>query len=195
MPLHRILWHPRPGTATEEDLLRSRRAELVDGMLVRKSLGFRKGVLEAGLGSRLLTHVRARNLGGVTAGSGPYRVGPGVVRLPDVAFVRWRRLPTPSGDIPDISPVAPDVAVEVPTPDNTPAELARKRREYFAAGTKLVWEIDPEDRTVAVYADPQRPDLMTLLRETDTLDGGAVLPGFALPLADLFDDPQLNPRP
>lgn len=195
IPLDRILWRPFPGTATEGDVLRTRQYELVDGLLIRKAVGFWKAVAEVPIGVRLLEHVKARWLGVVTIASGPYRLTPGVVRLPDVAFIRWDRLLTPAGDIPDIAPVAPDLVVEIPNSDNTRAEIERKRREYFASGTRLVWIFDPEARTVEVYADPQRPDLMALLRETDTLDGGAVLPGFALPLADLFNDPQLNPRP
>jgi hypothetical protein len=58
-----------------------------------------------------------------------------------------------------------------------------KRREYFAGGTRLVWEVDPEERTVRVYTTARRS---TLLRESDTLDGGAVLPGFRLPIRRLF---------
>jgi Uma2 family endonuclease len=194
IPLHRILWQPFPGTATEEHLLRSRQAELVDGMLVRKSLGMCKALTEVVIGTCLVNHVKPGRLGAVTMASGPYRVGPGTVRLPDVAFIRWRRLLTDAGQVPDIAPVAPDVVVEIPTEENTPGELARKYREYFSAGTNLIWEIDLDARTVEVYAGPARPDLMTLLRETDTLDGGAALPGFALPLTDLFNDPQPNPR-
>jgi Uma2 family endonuclease len=64
-------------------------------------------------------------------------------------------------------------------------------RDYLAAGTELVWIIDPDAGTVAVYTDPQTP---TVLTEADTLTGGSVLPGFALPLTELFPDPQLNPR-
>ncbi len=192
VPLHRILWTPFLGTATEEHLLRNRHVELVNGILVRKSLGFRKGVAEVVIGCRLLEFVKVARLGAVTVASAPYRVSIGVVRLPDVAFIRWERLLAASGKIPDIAPVAPDVVIDIPTPDNTPGELTRKRGEYFAAGTQLVWEIDPDDRTVAVYTDPTTH---TLLTAADTLDGGAVLPGLTLPLADLFNDPQLNPRP
>lgn len=192
VPLHRILWTPFPGTATEDHLLRSRQVELVDGILVQKSLALWKGMAEVAVGVRLLEYVKAARLGAVTMASGPYRVSPGVVRLPDVAFIRWDRLLTEAGKIPDIAPVGPDLVIDIPTPENATAELARKRREYFAAGTKLVWEIEPDDRTVAVYTDPATH---TLLTATDTLDGGTVLPGFVLPLADLFNDPQLNPRP
>jgi hypothetical protein len=61
--------------------------------------------------------------------------------------------------------------------------LARKRREYFASGCRLVWEIDPRTRTADVYTDPTT---VTHLDEAGVLDGGPVLPGFAPPLADLF---------
>ena len=63
--------------------------------------------------------------------------------------------------------------------------MARKRREYFAAGVRLVWEVDPRARTVAVYEVPDQP---TILEVGQTLEGGQVLPGFALPLADLFTE-------
>jgi Uma2 family endonuclease len=79
--------------------------------------------------------------------------------------------------------VAPDLAVEVLSRSNTPREMARKRREYCEAGTRLVWEVDPAARTVTVFTSPER---FTVLDATQTLDGGSVLPGFTLALADLF---------
>ena len=63
--------------------------------------------------------------------------------------------------------------------------MARKRREYFAAGVRLVWLVDPDARTIAVYT---APGSSTLLRQADTLPGGAVLPGFSLSLKELFDE-------
>lgn len=78
---------------------------------------------------------------------------------------------------------AGNLAAEVLSPGNTPAEMARKRQEYFGAGVVLLWEVDPVARTVAVYAAPDQP---TILGEADTLDGGAVLPEFTLPLRELF---------
>lgn len=191
VPLDRILWTPRPGTGTERHLLLNKAAELVDGLLVRKSQGMRKALVEAVVGTRILDHVRPRRLGAVTIASGPYRTVPGVVRRPDVAFTRWDRLLDAAGGIPDIAPAAPDLVVEIPTGENTRGEWERKLREYFRAGTKRVWEVDPDNRTVASYTDL---DSCTVFGPTDTLTGGTVLPGFALPLADLFDDPQLNPR-
>jgi Uma2 family endonuclease len=73
--------------------------------------------------------------------------------------------------------------VEVLSAGNTPGEMARKCQEYFAAGVRLVWVVAPEARTVEVYTDP---DQSTVRHEVDTLEGGAVLPGFALPLRELF---------
>jgi Uma2 family endonuclease len=61
--------------------------------------------------------------------------------------------------------------------------MERKRKEYFFAGVELVWEVDPYQRTVSVYT---APDTVTILTERDTLDGGEVLPGFSLRLANLF---------
>ena len=78
---------------------------------------------------------------------------------------------------------------------NSRREIDRKRREYLAAGSRLVWVIDPRTRTAEVFADPSRPNEMVLVRTEEELDGGDVLPGFRLRLADLFADldPPANP--
>ncbi len=113
------------------------------------------------------------------------RLVPGLVRVPDLAFASWDRIPgrrRPTGPIADF---APDLAIEVLSRSNTRAEMVRKRREYFASGVRLVWEVDPVARTVAVF---DAPDHSRVLDESQTLDGGDVLPGFALPLADLFGE-------
>jgi Uma2 family endonuclease len=85
-----------------------------------------------------------------------------------------------------IADFAPDLAAEFLSPGNTAAEMARKRRELFAAGTRLVWEFSADRKTAEVFADPARPDARTRLTASDTLDGGAVLPEFRLPLAEVF---------
>jgi Uma2 family endonuclease len=79
--------------------------------------------------------------------------------------------------------LVPDLAVEILSEGNTPAEMRRKRREYFKAEVRLVWQIDPRTRTAAVYTDPERHETLS---ETRALDGGDVLPGFTLTLRDLF---------
>jgi Uma2 family endonuclease len=79
--------------------------------------------------------------------------------------------------------VAPDLAVEVLSPSNTVQEMDRKLRDYFAAGVRLVWYVDPVARTIQVFT---AVDQVALLREDDTLTGDPVVPGFALPLRNLF---------
>jgi Uma2 family endonuclease len=113
------------------------------------------------------------------------RLFPGLVRIPDVAFVSWARVPgrrVPEGPIAGFSP---DLAVEVLSRGNTPAEMARKRQEYFSAGVSLVWMIDPAARTVTVFTHPEQS---TVLGESDTLEGTDLLGGFALPLRDFFHE-------
>ena len=83
--------------------------------------------------------------------------------------------------IPDLYP---DLAVEVLSESNTPEEMERKLREYFLAGVRLVWMIDPRKRAAEIYTTPDAPS--GTLDESQALDGGKVLPGFTLPLAELF---------
>lgn len=185
VPPHRVRCNPVPGTATVEDLLReeNRGCELVDETLVEKAVGLEESFLASWLNMILNQFVIPRNLGMVTGEAGFYELPGGPVRGPDVTFTSWDRLADrrrPSAPIPSL---APDLAVEVLSVGNTPAEMTRKRSEYFAAGVRLVWEIDPRVRTVRVYSSVTN---YTDLTVTDTLDGGAVLPGFTLPLAQLF---------
>jgi Uma2 family endonuclease len=188
----RIRWKPTPGTATEKDLLDvvdgddRRLCELVDGTLVEKAVGTEQSLLAATLIVFLGAFVRAHRLGKVGAPDGLMRMLEGNVRMPDVFFIareRWRALPDRRAAVTELSP---DLAVEVLSKKNTRREMARKRREYFASGTRLVWQIDPRRRTLAVYTSPT--DHVTLT-EADTLGGGDLLPGFTLPLAELFNDP------
>ncbi len=194
MPLSRIRFDPPPGKATEQDVLdilaRERRLyELVDGVLVEKTTGLRESCLAYFLGMMLKMFVLQHKLGTVSGEAGLMRLAPGMVRIPDIAFISWDRFPgrqLPRTPIPDL---APDLAVEVLSQSNTVAEMERKTREYFGAGCRLVWIVDPDARTVTVYT---APDQATELGEDQTLDGGDVLPGFTLPLRDLFAelDPQ-----
>jgi Uma2 family endonuclease len=124
------------------------------------------------------------DLGLVLAPSGTLRLSPGLVRLPDVAFISWDRLP--GGELPDdpIPGLAPDLAVEVLSKGNTKAEIERKLGEYFAAGPRLAWVLDPKRRTVRVHTSPTE---FRLPGEDETLDGADVLPGFQLPIREWFD--------
>ena len=102
---------------------------------------------------------------------------------PTFSFIRWDRLP--GGELPEApdSELVPNLAVEVLSKSNTPAEMKVERREYFAAGVQLVWLIDPESRTAVVYTAPEQ---WTEVDRDGVLLGDEVLPGFELPLVDLF---------
>jgi Uma2 family endonuclease len=184
----RILLAPATGTATEkhvEELLQAKAAlcELVDRTLVEKAVGFRESVLAVVILSLLQDFVRQRNLGLVSGEAGLLRLAPGLVRGPDVAFISWAQIPGGRMPIAPIPAITPDLAVEVLSESNTPREMERKRRDYFTAGTRLVWQIDPESRTAEVFTAPEQS---TLLTADQTLDGGEVLPGFTLSLTQLF---------
>ncbi|MFO0849336.1 MAG: Uma2 family endonuclease [Gemmataceae bacterium] len=197
VPPHRILWTPYPGTATEEDQLRlldrepKRLVELIDGILVEKPMGHRESLFAHTLGLFVGNFVTPRNLGVVGTPDALMQFRNGR-RLPDLSFTAWANLPSDDAHLQPCADFAPDLAVEILSADNSRREMAQKRRDYFGSGTQVVWEIDPDDRTVTVYTDPTTH---TILTAADTLTGDPVLPGFVLPLADLFNAPQLNPRP
>ena len=146
-------------------------------------MGYTESDLALILAGYLNAFIIPRNLGLLSGESGMMRLFPGLVRMPDLAFASWDRIPgrrRPNGPI---AGFAPDLAIEVLSLSNTKKEMARKRREYFKAGVRLVWEVDPRARTVAVYEAPDQPNILEV---GQTLDGGQVLIDFALPLADLF---------
>jgi Uma2 family endonuclease len=188
VPPERVLLRPSPGFATEADLIavngdRSRLCELVDGVLVEKAMGYLESLLAIFLGGVLNDFVMSRNLGLVSGPDGLMRLFPGLVRIPDVAFAGWDRFPNrcvPREPIPDLTP---DLAIEILSQSNTNKEMARKRQDYFTAGVRLVWIIDPSARTVHVF---NAPDQFIALDASGTLDGGDVLPGFSIALLELF---------
>ncbi len=186
IPPERIRMRPPPGTATEDDVLtvhasEKRLCELVDGVLVEKPMGYDESRLAAELIYALVDYLRSNDLGTAAGADGMMRLLTGLVRIPDVSFVSWDHLPESYGPIP---PIAPDLAVEILSESNTPREMERKLREYFEAGTQLVWYLDPRSRTATVYTAPDR---FTVLDESQTLDGGNVLPGLKIPLRELFE--------
>lgn len=196
VPPHRVLWRSYP--ATEEDVIRladgepKRLCELVDGVLVEKAMVHREALFATTLASYLIDFVRPRRLGIVAGADALMRLFPGIVRIPDVAFTRWQTLPTPDAHLKSVARFNPDLAVEIISASNTRAEIDRKIREYFRAGSQLVWVFDPKTDSTEVYT---APETLSRLLPSDTLTGDPVLPGFRLPLSELFADPQLNPRP
>ena len=162
--------------------------ELVNGQLVERNMGNKASWLAFELASCLRDYVRNKRLGWVFCGDTGYRLDPerpNSVRKPDVAFVRFGRLPN-ERPADGYDKIAPDLAVEVVSPNDTVLELEEKIEEYLKAGVQLVWVINPELRTLTVH----RPDgTGSTVRNGENVDGEAVLPGFRCRLADLFELP------
>ncbi len=146
-------------------------------------MGLPESYVALQIGRHLGNFAAEHDLGIVTGSDGTMRLMPGLVRIPDVAFVSWERLPDktiPAEAIPDL---APDLAVEVISEGNTKGEMERKLKDYFFAGVRLVWYVDIKKRTAGAYTSPDQGVTVT---EGESLDGGDVLPGFRLPLRKLF---------
>lgn len=160
--------------------------ELVRGLLVvREPAGVRHGNIETDLLVRLHAHVRERRLGKVFGADVGFLLSrkPDTVRAPDVAFVQSSRLPAvlPAGFFPG----APDLAVEVLSPNDRFPIVEQKVWQYLDAGTREVWVIHPEHRTVTL----RRPDgSVERLEVGAVLTGGDVVPEFACCVVDLFED-------
>ncbi|MSR60514.1 MAG: Uma2 family endonuclease [Planctomycetaceae bacterium] len=138
---------------------------------------------DVALGSALLNFFEKHDLGIVLGAAAPLRYRPGLIRTPDVSFFAWRHFSKRKLPKGWSLKLAPDLSIEILSPDNSNQEMELKRKECFSAGTKVVWEIDPKTRTIAVYRSPNRS---TTITERGTLDGGKVLPGFKLRVKDLF---------
>lgn len=180
-----------PRITTAQQLLDAQglgRCELVRGELIVSSpTGGEHGWLVLRLGGRLAAFVDQQAMGYVFGGDVGFVIGrdPDTVRLADVAFVRAERLPAgpPRGFV----DIAPDLAVEVVSPHDRASDLLAKVRDWLAAGAQVVWVVDPASRTVQIYWLANRAEILTV---DDDLRGAEVVPGFKLPLCDLFARPQ-----
>lgn len=187
----RVRANPKPGLATFEDLIRvnekaSPTCEWIDNTLVEKTVGMHESWLAFLIIVKLGAYLEANDIGMCTDPDGVMKILPGVGRAPDVAFIAWESLPDqkPRPREDKVPAIVPDLAIDVLSASNTPAEMARKRDEYFRAGVKRVWEIDPASRSANVFTGPNE---LTPVPADGTLVGEPVLPGFALSLRDLFD--------
>jgi Uma2 family endonuclease len=189
VPLERVRFQPLPGTATERDVIVAlesidkRLYELIDGVLVEKAMGTKEVLVAAIILHHLMLFLDRHDLGLCLGGDGSVRLWRGRIRIPDVSFIPWARLP--EGELPDeaISTIVPDLAVEVLSISNTPKEIAQRIADFFRAGTRLFWVIDPKTATAEVYTSPTERQH---LGKNGVLDGGDVLPGFKLSLSKLF---------
>jgi Uma2 family endonuclease len=163
------------------------KVELVRGEpRVMSPAGGGHGVVQGNLSRLLLPFVHQQRLGRVfNDGVGFELIAlPRTVRNPDLSFVRSDRLPSQGIRRRGFLKMAPDLAVEILSPDESAAELQEKVDDYQASGTPLIWVIDPERYTVRVL---QLYGQERVLGADETLDGGDVIPGFTCPVWELFE--------
>ena len=159
-------------------------SELIKGEIVYMSpTGFWHGRIENRIGSLIERFVRSNDLGEVFSGEvGIYtQRNPDTIRAADVGFVSRGRLAQVKSK--SYLDVAPELVVEILSPDDRWSDLTDKLDEYFAIGVNLIWVVDPRRKQVYVYrsvTDVQR------LSVEETLTGGEALPGFSVSVAELF---------
>ncbi len=175
---------------TAEDLLRLSsqgfRGELINGVL-RETVpaGKRHSFIAGNIMAPLHTHVRRDRLGrvGGTDGGVVVRRNPDTVREPDVFFVSAERLPLHDQSDGYLE-VAPELVVEIISPNDSQDEVDKKTRMWLDLGVLMVVDVYSRTRTISVH----RPGVPAVtLTGDDVLDGGEVLPGFSLPLSEIFD--------
>ncbi|MGB8691697.1 MAG: Uma2 family endonuclease [Microcoleus sp.] len=161
------------------------RYEIVNGELIDMgNSGAKHGYVCSILMILLGGYVHIQKLGAMFDSSTAFKMKSGNKRSPDVSFMAKERLQG-LDDLPDgFLEGAPDLAVEILSPSNTVAEIHDKLVEYFENGSRLVWVIHPKEQYVLVYRSSQEPD--RLLKSADSLDGEEIVPGFTLPVAELF---------
>lgn len=163
--------------------------ELLGGELAVSPTGFQHGYLALRLGSALMAFALKHNLGVVVDSSTGFRMKSGDCLSPDVSFVGRERLRGQKQIPTKFFQGAPDLVVEVISPGESRRQLKRKLAQYFAAGTRVAWVVNPEDRTVSVCHSPEPSNV---LRESGQLDGGPLLPGFTFPIRELFAVPDFD---
>ncbi len=159
--------------------------ELVDGGLVERDMGQESDAIAATVLILVGGYVKAHDLGLVNGAQGSYQIfpdDPDKVRIPDVSFTRKERL-YPEGPAKGHSRIVPDLVVEVISPNDTASSLNAKIEDYLRARVRLIWVVDPGNRTVTIWHDDR---LGLSLQSSDTLDGGDIVPGFSCPVATLF---------
>ena len=216
VPGERIILDPLPFTATEADLLdwnaKHGICELVDRTLIMKrvpiedqllsrrywddpeeqrSMAVFESFVTQELNFALLSFVKQSGLGRVADAQAIQRTNTDERRIPDLSVFTTETMRSvyPSGKVatlPKVFPRIADIAIEILSESNTNEEIARKRREYFDSGSRLVWIVDPRGQTVEVWTGTDTPD--SVLTRSDTLTGGDVLPGFELSIDQWFSD-------
>ena len=159
------------------------RTELVRGELVRRPyIGFYYGVLGGRILERLSLYIDAHELGESPNSKVGFQFADDHVRMASITFIRAERLDA-LGEMPGYFPGAPDLAIELVTPSETEDYLAVKIRDFLEAGTQAFIEFHAYDRAFVVHRPDAEP---TILTESDTLEAPDIIPGWSLPVADIF---------
>ncbi len=158
--------------------------ELVRGEIITMPPpGIEHGEVQMNTAMLVKGHTRAKKLGRVAVESGvKTESGPDTVRGPDISYWSYERLPRGKRVV-GYHDLAPDLGIEVRSPDQSWNKLLEKVKEYLAAGVRMVWLIDPDKRTVTVHRKRGKPRVLT---ERDTITGDDVLPGFSCRVAEFF---------
>lgn len=162
------------------------RYELINGELKTMSpAGHRHGRIIIRLTLPLAQHVKQNGLGEVYAAEtgSKLKSNPDTVRAPDIAFITRQRVED-VGETKGYWPGAPDLAVEVLSPDDTVFEVEQKVSEWLEAGSKQVWVVNPKMQTVTVYRSTKD---IKVLAENETLNGEDVVSGFQIRIAEIFE--------
>ncbi|MBI3329003.1 MAG: Uma2 family endonuclease [Nitrospinae bacterium] len=171
------------GTASGDDI---ERYEVIDGVRVeREPMGAFETVLASWLCHLINSFAAGKKLGlAVNETLFVLNAARNLQRRPDVAFVSYARWPASVVAREPAWNVVPDLAIEIVSPTNLAEEIDRKITDYFQSEVRLVWVFYPDSGRVYDY---QSPTHVSILERTDTLDGGEVLPGFRLPIAQLYE--------
>lgn len=177
----------RVALMTADELLHlnlpDKRTELVRGrLIVHEPAGWTHGIVAMNIGAKLAAHVNQHGAGVVLAVETGFRLesDPDTVRAPDVAYVARDRIPEAPQGFPTL---APDLAVEVLSPDDRPGEVLAKVADWLDAGAKLVWVVDPARQLARMY---RSDGTETAVSAEGLLDGEDILPGFSCSLASVL---------
>lgn len=179
----------KPVTVEEYELLPEptdgTQLELIRGEVVAVCRpNWEHGEIAGNIYSIIKAYLKKQQVGRVSVESGVITErNPDTLRGPDVSFISKDRLPL-NKRMNEYAKMTPDLCVEVLSPSNTRPELNTKMAEYFSTGAKMIWVVDPDERSVAVY---EQPDEGRVFKGRSTLSGGQVLPGFTCSVAEIFE--------
>lgn len=182
-----------PPRLTPEEFLQlpdeGRGYELVDGQLQERAVSVKPSRTGIRMATRLELWSDANTPAWIVGADASFRCFPADadrIRRADVAVILYERLTLEQYETKGFITVCPDLVVEVISPNDVASALTRKRKEWLAAGVKLLWIIDPDDQTVHAYEPGKRP---IVYEAADALPGEPILPGFKVTVGDLFKLP------